>query len=119
MDEISKPENAKHNDDQKLIESQTLSRGNNAAGVNDVALPSDAKAITPQPIRMAAGTHVATLPTCCSHLPAENPRMFRNVVAQRKPNTNITEYMRLSAIDSSAPKGINAFAAANNNSAGK
>src|SRR5688500_1195847 len=86
IDEISNPENAKHSDDQKLIESQKFSRGNSSAGANDVALPNDANAIAPHAIRIAAGIHVAMLPTCWSHLPAEKPKMLRNVVAHTKPS---------------------------------
>src|SRR5262245_19205872 len=75
-DEISNPENAKHNDDQKVIESIRFSRGHNSAGANDVALPVVNRAIAPQAIRITAGIHVATLPRCCTHLPVENPRML-------------------------------------------
>src|SRR5688572_27846318 len=113
------PENAKHNDDQKPIVSQKFSRGSSSDGANEVALPKVANAIAPQAIRIAAGIQVATLPTCCSHLPAEKPKILRNVVAHGKPSTNVTEYKRLSAIDCAAPSGIKAFAAANSSSAGK
>ncbi len=68
--------------------SQKFSRGISSAGANDVALPNVANAIAPQAIRIAAGIHVATLPTCCSHFPAEKPKMLRKVVAHTKPSTN-------------------------------
>src|SRR4026209_708443 len=97
IDEISSPENAKHSDDQKLIESIMFSRGSSFEGANEVALPVVASAIAPHAMRITAGIHVAMLPRCCTHLPAEDPSTLMNVISHRKPRTKVTEYARLSA----------------------
>src|SRR5688572_13716520 len=91
IDEISKPENAKHIADHRLIVVHKSSRGINSDGANDVALPKVANAMAPLPISMAAGIHVATLPACCTHLPAEKPMMLISVQNHSRPSTNVTE----------------------------
>src|SRR5262245_9021955 len=91
IDEISIPENAKHNDDHRLSVVQASSRGTISEGANDVALPTVARLTAPPAIKRIAGIHVAMLPRCCTSLPAAQPTMLSSVQIQRQPRTNATE----------------------------
>src|SRR5262245_19597437 len=87
IDAISKPENAKHIDDHKLMVESRSSCGMSSDGANDVAEPTVAKAIAPPITSSAGGIHVAMLPTCWTHLPVSRPRMLMPVQNHRKPRT--------------------------------
>src|SRR6266581_3476240 len=93
-DAVSQPPNAKNKSDQKMMSLKWV-LGTIEWRVNVVADPNRCQAMKPITITMAAGTHMATAPTLCSHLPTSSPTKFISVAAARVTNEKMMKNVGL------------------------
>ena len=75
---VSQPPKAKVNDDQKIMSLKRV-LGIMLVALKEVADPKRCHAMTPMPMMITTGNHIATAPALCSHLPTSRPTTFRMV----------------------------------------
>src|SRR5260370_25242698 len=82
---VSQPPKAKVKDDQKIMSLKRV-LGIMVVALKEVAEPKRCHAMAPMPMMITTGSHIATAPTLCSHLPTLRPTTFMPVLIAKVTN---------------------------------